>query len=69
VNIFHENIHRKGCYNILPQREICVVCMGLDFRDVFDRCSSEKEKLGFLLDHIENVLKNPNPDDPARSVD
>lgn len=69
VNIFHENIHLKGCYNILPQKEVCVVCMGRGFRDAFDRCSSEKEKLGFLLHQIGDVLKNPNPNDPARSVD
>ena len=68
-NIFHDNIFRKGCYNILPQKEICVVCMGAGFRDVYDSISSEKERLGFLLHQIEDVLKNPNPDDPARSVD
>ena len=62
-NILHDNIFMKGRYNILPQREICGLCMGPGFPNQFATYRSEKEKLGFLLHHIEDVLKNPNPDD------
>lgn len=65
-NILHENIFEKGRYNILPQREICGVCMGPGFSEQFATYQTEKEKLGFLLHQIEDVLKNPNPDDRAR---
>jgi len=66
-NILHENIFEKGRYNILPQREICGVCMGPGFSEQFATYQTEKEKLGFLLHQIEDVLKNPNPDDRART--
>jgi hypothetical protein len=65
-NIEHENIFRKGRYSILPEMEICGLCTGSDFKDGFIRCRTEKEKLGFLLHHVEDVLKNPNPLDEAR---
>lgn len=65
-NIFHENIFQKGRYSILPQREICGLCMGPGFSEQFATYQSEKEKLGFLLHHVEDVLKNPNPEDRAR---
>lgn len=66
-NILHENIFEKGRYNILPQREICGVCMGPGFSEQFATYQTEKEKLGFLLHQIEDVLKNPNPEDRART--
>jgi len=66
-NILHENIFPKGRYSILPQREICALCLGSGFLEAFINCQSEKEKLGSLLDQISDVLKNPNPDDSARS--
>ena len=66
-NILHENIFEKGRYSILPQKEICGLCLGVRFSEVYNECSSEKEKLGFLLHHIEDVLNNPNPDDSART--
>ena len=66
-NISHDNIFEKGRYNILPQREICGLCMGSGFSDTFSEFYSEEEKLGFLLHQIEDVLKNPNPDDAARN--
>ena len=65
-NIEHENIFRKGRYSILPEMEICAICTGLGFIESFIGCRTEKEKLGFLLHHVEDVLKNPNPDDEAR---
>jgi|APSaa5957512535_1039671.scaffolds.fasta_scaffold210424_2 hypothetical protein len=66
-NILHENIFEKGRYNVLPQREICGLCMGPGFSEQFATYQSEKEKLGFLLHQIEDVLKNPNPEDRARN--
>lgn len=66
-NILHENIFEKGRYNILPQREICGLCMGVGFSEQFSTYQSEKEKLGFLLHQIEDILKNPNPGDAART--
>ena len=65
-NILHENIFPKERYNILPQREICRLCLGIGFPEAFINCQSEKEKLGFLLHHIADVLNNPNLDDSAR---
>jgi hypothetical protein len=65
-NILHENIWPKGRYSILPQREICPLCLGDGFPPKFAAYQSEKEKLGFLLHHIADVLKNPNPNDTAR---
>ena len=65
-NILHENIFEKGRFSILPQREICAVCMGPGFSVQFATYQTEKEKLGFLLHQIEDVLKNPNSDDRAR---
>jgi len=65
-NILHENVFVKGRYSILPQREICALCVGPGFREQFASYNSEKEKLGFLLHHIADVLKNPNPNDAAR---
>ena len=41
--------------------------MGPGFSEQFATYQSEKEKLGFLLHQIEDVLKNPNPDDSARN--
>lgn len=67
-NIFHDNIHEKGRYSILPQREICGLCLGVLFPEQFATYRSEKEKLGFLLHHIEDVLKNPNPNDNTGRV-
>lgn len=66
-NILHENIFEKGRYNILPQKEICGLCLGIGFSEAFINCQSEKEKLGFLLHHISSVLNNPNPEDAART--
>lgn len=66
-NILHDNIFEKGRYNILPQREICGLCMGVGFSEQFSTYQSDKEKLGFLLHQIEDILKNPNPEDRARN--
>jgi len=65
-NILHENIFPKGRYSILPQREICLFCLGDSYVAKYPSIQSEKEKLGSLLDQISDVLKNPNPDDSAR---
>jgi hypothetical protein len=40
--------------------------LGDGFPPKFAAYQSEKEKLGFLLHHIADVLKNPNPNDTAR---
>ena len=66
-NIEHENIFEKGRYSILPQKEICGLCLGTGFTEGLSGCNTENEKLGFLLHHVEDVLKNPNPEDAARS--
>ena len=65
-NIEHENIFRKGRYSILPEMEICVLSTGPGFSESFIGCRTEKEKLGFLLHHVEDVLKIPIPVDAVR---
>ena len=65
-NILHENIFTKGRFSFLPQKEICPLCLGIGFPEAFINCQSEKEKLGFLLHHIADVLNNPNLRDSAR---
>ena len=68
-NIQHVNIFKKGVYSIFPTREIiCGICLGEGFTSQFQAIEDEKERIGWFLNHIKDVLMNPNPRDAARSV-
>tara|TARA_B110000914_G_scaffold11928_1_gene9467 strand:- start:770 stop:1324 length:555 start_codon:yes stop_codon:yes gene_type:complete len=71
-NISHENIFRKGRYNILPQRDLCVLdILGTAcwvFQEVYQSVS-KKEKIGFLLGRISDILNNPDPLNASRRTE
>ena len=71
--IEHANIYQGSVFSVAPNKTMCAVCTGSSFNQ--DWASSICESnysvammLGIYLDHIIHVLKNPNPDDPAREV-
>jgi hypothetical protein len=71
--IEHANIYQGSVFSVAPNKTMCAVCTGPSFNQ--DWSSSIRESnfsvammLGIYLDHIIHVLKNPNPDDPAREV-
>ena len=67
-NIEHVNIFKKGVYSIFPSRELCAICLGEGFASQFQSIDDERERIGWFLNHIKDVLMNPNPRDAARSV-
>ena len=71
--IEHSNIYEGSVFSVAPNKTICAICTGSEFNQdwsssIRDTKLSAGMKLGFYLDHIIHVLKNPNPDDPAREV-
>jgi hypothetical protein len=67
-NIQHVNIFKKGVYSIFPSREICGICLGSGFIEMYQDLADENERLGIFLNQISDVLNNPNPNDAARSI-
>tara|TARA_B100000287_G_scaffold435226_1_gene502524 strand:- start:2911 stop:3459 length:549 start_codon:yes stop_codon:yes gene_type:complete len=67
-NIQHVNIFKKGVYSIYPSREMCGICLGVEFTNQFQAIEDEQERIGWFLNHVNDVLMNPNPTDAARSI-
>jgi hypothetical protein len=69
VDISHSNIFKAKRFEIAPNRELCELCVGAEYKSMWPHIKGRPlEKLGSFLDQIISVLKNPNPDDPAREV-
>ena len=66
VKISNMSIFSKS-YSIYPSREMCGICLGVEFTNQFQAIEDEQEKLSFL-NHVNDVLMNPNPTDAARSI-
>ena len=71
--IEHSNIYEGKVFSIAPNKKMCAICTGGSFTDEWYSRIQESGltppmMLGMFLDHLIQVLKNPNPDDPAREV-
>ena len=55
-NIQHVNIFKKGVYSIFPSREICGICLGSGFIEMYQDLADENERLGIFLNQITNDL-------------
>ena len=65
--IKHCNIYRASRFSIAPSLEICAVCLGADWPDLYDSLPKKREaRLGVFLNHLQYVLSNPNQNDRAR---
>ena len=73
ADIAHPNIYQGNTFSIAPNRELCAVCVGPGFSDIWvqelqNTNVGSDVKMGIFLDQIRTVLNNPNADDPAREV-
>ena len=71
--IEHSNIYEGKIFSVAPNKIMCAICTGSTFHEqwyssIQDSNLTSSMKLGMYLDHLIHVLKNPNPDDPAREV-
>ena len=71
--IQHSNIYEAKVFSIAPNKKMCAICTGGTFTDewystITDSNLTTPMMLGMFLDHLIQVLKNPNPDDAAREV-
>jgi hypothetical protein len=71
--IEHSNIYEGRVFSIAPKKKMCAICTGGSFTDewystITGSSLTTPLMLGVFLDHLIHVLKNPNPDDPAREV-
>ena len=65
--IKHCNIYRASRFSIAPSLEICAVCLGKGWPDLYDSLPKKREaRLGVFLNHLQYVLSNPNQNDRAR---
>ena len=65
--IKHCNIYKAKTFSIAPSLEICAVCTGSGWSELYDSLPMKREtRLGVFLNHLQNVLSNPNPKDRAR---
>ena len=66
-DIRHCNIYRASRFTVAPTLDICAVCTGSGWSELYDSLPKKREaRLGVFLNHLQNVLSNPNPKDRAR---
>ena len=71
--IEHANIYQGKVFSVAPNKTMCAICTGPTFYEewyssIQNSNLTSSMMLGMYLDHLIHVLKNPNPDDPAREV-
>ena len=67
--IDHCNIYHENNFSILPNKQICAICDGVDAKDAFDNWPPDRAfRILAWLNHIQSVLCNPNPEDRARNI-
>ena len=65
--IKHCNIYKASRFSIAPSLEICAVCPGAGWSELYDSLPKKREtRLGAFLNHLQYVLSNPNQKDRAR---
>jgi hypothetical protein len=71
--IKHANIYEGKVFSVAPNKTLCAICTGSTFHEewyssIQNSNLTSSMMLGIYLDHLIHILKNPNPDDPAREV-
>ena len=67
--IDHCNIYHENNFSILPNKQICAICDGVDAKDAFYNWPLDRSfRILAWLNHIQSVLCNPNPEDRARNI-
>jgi len=67
--IDHCNIYHENNFSILPNKQICAICDGVDAKDAFYNWPHDRSfRILAWLNHIQSVLSNPNPEDRARNI-